>query len=83
VTSAPFDFYFDCVSDARENGYTGPMPAGPKLPLDPLVTGPVTTDRKSAAMPVQLRSNTGSLIVTPVSAIDGRKRRTMSQADES
>ena len=32
VTSVPFNFYFDCVSDARDNGYTGPLPAAPKVP---------------------------------------------------
>ena len=33
VTSVPFDFYFDCVSDARDNGYAGPLPAGAKVPF--------------------------------------------------
>lgn len=25
-SSKKFDLYFDCVQDAREHGYTGPMP---------------------------------------------------------
>src|SRR5215212_2812347 len=34
VTSSPFDFYFDCISDARVNGYTGRLPAATKAPLE-------------------------------------------------
>ena len=33
VTSVAFDFYFDCVSDARDNGYAGLLPAGAKVPF--------------------------------------------------
>jgi len=81
VTSAPFDFYFDCVSAARKRGYAGPMPAGPKVPLDHLATAAVRTNRVSAARPVELRSGAaGSMTVTPVSAIDVRKLRAITQA---
>jgi hypothetical protein len=33
TTSLPFDFYFDCVSDARGHGYAGPLPPAPKIPV--------------------------------------------------
>ncbi|HUP94212.1 MAG TPA: hypothetical protein VM164_04845 [Burkholderiales bacterium] len=33
VTSVPFDFYFDCILDARDNGYAGALPAGVKVPF--------------------------------------------------
>lgn len=33
VTGAAFEYYFDCIFDARQNGYTGPLPAGPRVPL--------------------------------------------------
>jgi hypothetical protein len=36
MTSLPFDFYFDCVSDARSHGYAGPLPPAPKIPLERL-----------------------------------------------
>ena len=43
VVSAVFQFYFDCVSDARANGYTGPLPPGPKIPVEHLPEHPVGT----------------------------------------
>jgi len=43
VTSVPFNFYFDCVSDARKKGYAGQLPTGPKVPLPRLPTAPVRT----------------------------------------
>ena len=51
ATSAPFDYYFDCISDARGKGYAGPLPAGPKLPLKFLPTGPIETQRVLASLP--------------------------------
>ncbi len=50
VTSAVFDFYFDCISNARRNGYTGALPPGPKVPLDRLPDGPVKTGHVSAPL---------------------------------
>ena len=33
TVSAAFSFYFDCLSDARANGYAGTPPGGPKAPV--------------------------------------------------
>jgi hypothetical protein len=74
VTSAPFDFYFDCVSDARDKGYAGPLPAGPKVPLQRLPTGAIEAKRVSAAL--LPRSHNVVMTVTAVSAGDVKKRRT-------
>ena len=49
VTSELFDFYFDCVSDARENGYYGPLPSGPKVPLSRAPARAARTKRAPAA----------------------------------
>ena len=49
LTSRPFAFYFDCVADARSNGYAGELPTGPKAPLARLPEEPVAKD---AAQPV-------------------------------
>jgi hypothetical protein len=69
VTSAPFAFYFDCVSDARDKGYIGPLPAGPRAPIEHLPGG--------AAAGRSTRSEPGSIVmtVTGVSAVDARRRR--------
>ena len=32
----PFDYYYDCVEDARRQGYRGPLPPGPKVALSRL-----------------------------------------------
>ncbi len=37
----PRDYYYDCIQDAREQGYRGPFPAGPKAALDALPEFPV------------------------------------------
>lgn len=29
--STPFDYYYDCVENARKHGFRGPLPAGPKV----------------------------------------------------
>jgi hypothetical protein len=49
VASAAFHYYFDCVSDARANGYTGPRPPGPKVPVERLLEHPVGTQSASAS----------------------------------
>ena len=33
LTSKAFALYFECIADARDNGYAGVLPAGPKTPL--------------------------------------------------
>ncbi|MGZ5175056.1 MAG: hypothetical protein ACXWIS_12805 [Burkholderiales bacterium] len=43
--STPFNYYYDCIEDARKHGFRGPLPAGPKvararLPELPLVRPP-------------------------------------------
>jgi hypothetical protein len=74
VTSIAFEFYFDCISNARDKGYAGPLPAGPKAPLQHLPTGPIDTQRAPVALPPS--SNNFVMTVTAVSALDVRKRRT-------
>ncbi len=81
VTSGPFDFYFDCVSDARKKGYAGRLPAGPKVPLARLPTAPVRTIRVSAVVRPEVPPGAEGMTVTPVSAIDVRKRRTTTRSD--
>ena len=74
VTSASFDFYFDCISDARANGYAGPLPAGPKVPLQRLPVGPLETPGVLAALPPKGRSGQGVMTVTAVSPLDVKRR---------
>jgi hypothetical protein len=35
----PFDYYYDCIEDARKLGYRGPLPAGPSVALGSLPGG--------------------------------------------
>jgi hypothetical protein len=48
VASAAFHYYFDCVSDARANGYSGPLPRGPKVPVERLPEHTVGTQTAAA-----------------------------------
>jgi hypothetical protein len=68
VTSGPFAFYFDCISDARDKGYIGPLPAGPKTPIERL-----PGVRETHALPSEADSVV--MTVTAVSAVDARTRR--------
>ena len=52
LTSGHFDFYFDCVADARAHGYTGPLPPGPKVPLRSV---PDMPDMPAKALPAMTR----------------------------
>jgi len=76
LTSGHFDFYFDCVSDARANGYTGPLPSGPKVPLDRLPDLPVQATALSA-MPQPSRTRSGPTVITisPMSKAEIGKRK--------
>jgi len=69
VTSAPFAFYFDCVSDARDKGYSGSLPPGPRTPIEQL---PISPDR--AQVPQPQKPDSVVMTVTPVSASDLKKR---------
>ena len=72
LTSRHFDFYFDCVADARANGYDGPLPAGPRAPLHrppdtiantkvlPMTALSSHTRRAPVVMAARPGSNTGS-----------------------
>lgn len=71
VTSVPFDYYFDCISNARDNGYAGPPPGGPKVPLQHLPTGQIEAKTRSPPPSHNVVMN-----VTAVSAGDVKKRRT-------
>jgi hypothetical protein len=80
-TSAAFDFYFDCVSDARAHGYTGALPAGPKVPLRRLPGAPAKGGRASAAR--RSGSSDALMSVRAVSAADVRKRRSRNHSGVS
>ena len=75
LMGAPFSFYFDCVSDARKNGYAGPLPAGPKVPLAHLPIGRIEPVGASSALPVQRSAEKVVMTVTAVSAADSTNRR--------
>ena len=75
VTSPPFDFYFDCVSNARDNGYAGPLPSGPKAPLERLPTLPIDMQRHLLAAPLEGPSGAIALTVTAVPAVETKQRR--------
>jgi len=68
VTSAPFAFYFDCVSDARDKGYVGPLPRGPRTPVERL---PIGLDCAEVPQP----QNPASVVtLTPACASGVQKR---------
>jgi hypothetical protein len=74
TTSLVFNFYFDCVSDARLNGYAGPLPQGPKVALEQM---PKAGDgSRSAAPAVRVTSPGRGITLTAMSPLDVRKRRT-------
>jgi hypothetical protein len=75
VTSEPFDFYFDCVFNARNKGYAGALPAGPRVPLDQLPKATVRTKRISAAVPPAIHSRPRAMTTTPISTVGVPKRR--------
>jgi hypothetical protein len=80
-TSAAFDFYFDCVADARAHGYVGALPAGPKVPLQHLPVAPIKEGPATAA---RRPGSTGVVVtVTAVSAAGVRKRRARSHSGVS
>ena len=43
--SIAFDYYYDCITDARKHGYRGALPRGPSAPLKRL---PELTPREAA-----------------------------------
>jgi hypothetical protein len=71
--SAPFDFYFDCVSDARRRGYAGPLPAGPKVPVLHLPVDAIDT-RVASTVPPSKGHDGVMMSVKAISAIDARTR---------
>ncbi|MGZ9013837.1 MAG: hypothetical protein ACXW2L_16435 [Burkholderiales bacterium] len=74
IVSAPFDYYFDCISNARDKGYAGPPPAGPNVPLQHLPTGRSKRTRISRAAST---SHDVVMTVAAVSAGDVKQRRTI------
>ena len=78
VASVPFDFYFDCVSDARDNGYMGPLPAAPKMPFPRL---PDVTPGMKVMAALAPKAKPASLVMT-VRAMTAakQKRRTTRHA---
>ena len=75
VTSRPFNFYFDCVTDARANGYIGPLPPGPKVPLRCLPHDPDEAKAASAAVRSSARSKPVTMPVVPMSKTRTLKRK--------
>jgi len=69
VTSAPFAFYFDCVCDARDKGYSGPLPPGPRTPIEQLPNG-----LDSARVPQSQNPDSAVMTLTPVSASEKKRR---------
>ena len=74
VTSPPFDFYFDCVSDARANGYAGPLPPGPRAACEQLPFNPAGGRR--ALAPQSAKSNNVMMTVSAMPVLDVKARRT-------
>jgi hypothetical protein len=66
TTSAPFSFYFDCISDARAKGYVGLLPPGPKSPLPHM---PVVRGKASHATSVPPSGGEAKRLVLRVQAI--------------
>ena len=76
LTSRHFDFYFDCVADARANGYTGPLPPGPKVALRGLPDMPAPAKALSTlTRPSSTRSRPAALAMKrqPKAEIGKRK----------
>jgi len=74
VTSAPFTFYFDCIADARANGYAGSLPRGPKVPLLHLPAGSMELTRAAS----KLRAGHAALPLTtaaPTAAVKPARTR--------
>ena len=72
VTSVPFDFYFDCVSDARDNGYAGPLPAAPKVPFPRL---PEVTPGMKVMAALAPKAKPTNLVMTVRALAATQKRR--------
>ena len=72
VTSAAFDFYFDCISDARRHGYRGELPPGPHAALERLPTSRAMTEHvlapEKSATPLMIT-------VSGMSSQAGKRRR--------
>lgn len=77
VTSPLFDFYFDCISDARANGYAGPLPPGPRAARAQLPFAPAQAGRAPA--PQSAKSNNVMMTVSAMPAVDVKARRTHSR----
>jgi hypothetical protein len=77
LTSVPFAFYFDCVADARASGYTGALPAGPKVALPAVPKESIGT--KQAAVPKRARdAATAAPLITVVELSAAVARRRLS-----
>src|SRR5687767_15107217 len=75
VTSRHFNFYFDCVADARANGYIGPLPPGPKVPLRCLPHDPDEAKAASTAVRSSARSKAVTMPQVPMSKTKIAKRK--------
>ena len=71
VTSVPFDFYFDCVADARDKGYAGPLPTAPKVPFPRL---PNVTPGMKVMAGLAPKTKPASLVMT-VRAMTAAKQK--------
>src|SRR5687767_2213921 len=67
VTSRHFNFYFDCVADARATGYIGRRPPGPKGPLRCVPHDPDGAKAAWAAVRSSARSQAVTLPQVPMS----------------
>ena len=81
VTSPPFDFYFDCITDARVYGYAGPLPPGAKVARQQLPFDPAETGRALAAL--SAKSNNIVMTVKAIPAVDVKTGRTRDRSPVS
>ena len=51
-SKVPFEYYYDCIEDARRQGYRGPLPAGPKVALSRLPDGSGAQPEESGVLTV-------------------------------
>ena len=75
VTSGPFDFYYDCLCDARRMGYTGPLPTASRLPLPRLPGGHAETALTPPGASSRRSRDDLVMQVKAVSSVEVERRR--------
>jgi hypothetical protein len=75
LTSKPFPFYFECIADARRQGYAGTLPAGPKTPLHGLPNEPIAGQAALAKPRATDEAAHAVLSIRPLAAPKATRRR--------